>query len=60
MNDSANTQQQTSFNVLLIGDSCTDEYKIGTVERISPEAPVPIVKIVDSYKIGRASYRERV
>jgi D-beta-D-heptose 7-phosphate kinase/D-beta-D-heptose 1-phosphate adenosyltransferase len=36
---------------LLIGDSCTDEYKIGTVDRLSPEAPVPVVKIVDSYTI---------
>jgi D-beta-D-heptose 7-phosphate kinase/D-beta-D-heptose 1-phosphate adenosyltransferase len=56
MTESANTQQPTSFNVLLIGDSCTDEYKIGTVERISPEAPVPVVKIVDSYTLpGMAS-----
>lgn len=38
-----------SFNVLLIGDSCIDEYKIGTVDRLSPEAPVPVVKIVDEY-----------
>jgi D-beta-D-heptose 7-phosphate kinase/D-beta-D-heptose 1-phosphate adenosyltransferase len=30
---------------LLIGDSCLDEYHYGTVERISPEAPVPILKI---------------
>ena len=51
MNDSANTQQQTSFNVLLIGDSCIDEYKIGTVERLSPEAPVPVIKIVETYTI---------
>lgn len=46
-----NTQAQKSLNVLLIGDSCTDEYKIGTVDRLSPEAPVPVVKIVDSYTI---------
>lgn len=45
------TQAQKSLNVLLIGDSCTDEYKIGTVDRLSPEAPVPVVKIVDSYTI---------
>jgi D-beta-D-heptose 7-phosphate kinase/D-beta-D-heptose 1-phosphate adenosyltransferase len=42
------TPQQKSFNVLLIGDSCIDEYKIGTVDRLSPEAPVPVVKIVDT------------
>lgn len=36
---------QDSFNVLLIGDSCIDEYKIGTVDRLSPEAPVPVIKL---------------
>lgn len=41
------TLQQDSFNVLLIGDSCIDEYKIGTVDRLSPEAPVPVIKITD-------------
>jgi D-beta-D-heptose 7-phosphate kinase/D-beta-D-heptose 1-phosphate adenosyltransferase len=35
---------------LLIGDSCTDEYYIGTCDRLSPEAPVPVIKIVDHYK----------
>jgi D-beta-D-heptose 7-phosphate kinase/D-beta-D-heptose 1-phosphate adenosyltransferase len=56
MTELATIQQQTSFNVLLIGDSCIDEYKIGTVDRLSPEAPVPVIKIVDSYTIpGMAS-----
>ena len=45
------TQQQTSFNVLLIGDSCTDKYNIGTVDRISPEAPVPVLKIINTYEL---------
>jgi bifunctional ADP-heptose synthase (sugar kinase/adenylyltransferase) len=31
------------MNILLIGDNCIDEYNYGTVERISPEAPVPIL-----------------
>jgi bifunctional ADP-heptose synthase (sugar kinase/adenylyltransferase) len=44
MSDSVNTQQQTSLNVLLIGDNCTDVYQYGTVDRISPEAPVPVFK----------------
>jgi D-beta-D-heptose 7-phosphate kinase/D-beta-D-heptose 1-phosphate adenosyltransferase len=39
-----NTQQLTSFNVLLIGDDCSDVYQYGTVDRISPEAPVPVFK----------------
>ena len=51
MTGSATIQQQTSYNVLLIGDSCTDRYNIGTVDRLSPEAPVPIMKIVDSYDL---------
>ena len=56
MTESAITRQQTSFTVLLIGDSCTDRYNIGTVDRLSPEAPVPIMKIVDSYSLpGMAS-----
>ena len=38
----------TSFKnarVLVVGDAMLDRYWIGEVERISPEAPVPIVKI---------------
>ncbi|MGD2072716.1 MAG: PfkB family carbohydrate kinase [Candidatus Thorarchaeota archaeon] len=31
-------------NVLVVGDIMLDKYIIGEVERISPEAPVPIVK----------------
>lgn len=31
--------------VLIIGDIMLDEYLIGAVERISPEAPVPVVQI---------------
>lgn len=37
-----NIQQQKSFNVLLIGDACDDVYTYGYVNRISPEAPVPV------------------
>jgi len=36
------TQQAKQFNVLLIGDDCIDVYQFGTVDRISPEAPVPV------------------
>tara|TARA_B100000035_G_scaffold315222_2_gene334536 strand:- start:3816 stop:4598 length:783 start_codon:yes stop_codon:yes gene_type:complete len=32
-------------NILLIGDSCTDVYDYGTCDRISPEAPVPVLKV---------------
>jgi D-beta-D-heptose 7-phosphate kinase/D-beta-D-heptose 1-phosphate adenosyltransferase len=56
MTESANTQQPTSFNVLLIGDNCVDEYQIGTIDRLSPEAPVPVIKIVETITVpGMAS-----
>ena len=51
MNSLNNTPQQNSFNVLLIGDSCIDEYKIGTVDRLSPEAPVPVIKLTNEYSL---------
>jgi bifunctional ADP-heptose synthase (sugar kinase/adenylyltransferase) len=31
------------MKILVIGDSCTDIFKYGKVERIAPEAPVPII-----------------
>jgi D-beta-D-heptose 7-phosphate kinase/D-beta-D-heptose 1-phosphate adenosyltransferase len=42
MTESANIPQRTQFNVLVIGDACVDTYVYGTVDRISPEAPVPV------------------
>jgi len=41
------TLQQKKFKILLIGDNCTDVYQYGTVDRISPEAPIPV--FVPSY-----------
>lgn len=35
------------MKILLIGDSCVDEYHYGTIERLSPEAPVPVFKLID-------------
>ena len=37
------TLQQKSFKVLLIGDSCIDQYVYGEVKRLNQEAPVPIL-----------------
>jgi len=48
MNEFQNTQQPVKYKVLLIGDSCTDEYHYGVVKRISPEAPVPIFNFLYS------------
>lgn len=36
-------QPQKQFKVLLIGETCKDEYVYGDVNRISPEAPVPVL-----------------
>jgi bifunctional ADP-heptose synthase (sugar kinase/adenylyltransferase) len=36
------TVQQKKFKILLLGDGCTDVYQYGLVDRISPEAPVPV------------------
>ena len=41
MNEQTN-QLQKQFSVLLIGDKGTDLYTYGNVERISPEAPIPV------------------
>jgi D-beta-D-heptose 7-phosphate kinase/D-beta-D-heptose 1-phosphate adenosyltransferase len=50
-----NIQPQKSFKVLLIGDSCVDEYVYGTCDRLSPEAPVPVHLYKESKKfIGMA------
>ena len=36
-------QQQKQYKVLLIGETCEDTYIFGSVDRISPEAPVPVL-----------------
>ena len=42
--------------ILVIGDVMVDTYLIGNVERISPEAPVPICDVHDrKYKLGGAA-----
>ena len=35
--------QQKHSKILVIGETCLDRYVFGTCERISPEAPVPIL-----------------
>lgn len=42
--------------VLVIGDAILDVYHLGRVDRISPEAPVPIVQVVKTeHKLGGAA-----
>jgi D-beta-D-heptose 7-phosphate kinase/D-beta-D-heptose 1-phosphate adenosyltransferase len=42
MIESETTPQPKQFKILLIGDNCKDIYQYGTIDRISPEAPVPV------------------
>ena len=50
-----NIQPQKQYKILLIGDDCVDVYQYGTVDRISPEAPVPVFKFVwEEQKPGMA------
>jgi D-beta-D-heptose 7-phosphate kinase/D-beta-D-heptose 1-phosphate adenosyltransferase len=42
MTELADIQQQKPFNILLIGDNCIDIYQYGNVDRLSPEAPIPV------------------
>ena len=37
----------TGRRVLLIGDFMLDRYVVGEVERVSPEAPVPVLRVVN-------------
>jgi D-glycero-beta-D-manno-heptose-7-phosphate kinase len=37
-------------NIFLVGDIMLDKYIVGDVDRISPEAPVPVVKVTDEFE----------
>jgi D-glycero-beta-D-manno-heptose-7-phosphate kinase len=37
-------QQPESLKVIVIGDACIDKYHYGHCERLSPEAPVPVLR----------------
>ena len=41
-------QQHKQLNVLIIGDSCIDIYHYGTCDRLSLEAPVPVLKHIET------------
>lgn len=48
--------QLAKARVLVVGDAMLDRYWHGTVDRISPEAPVPVVKISrEEERIGAAA-----
>ena len=46
----------TKLNVLIIGDVMLDSYIWGVVDRISPEAPVPIINVhKKDFRLGGAA-----
>lgn len=49
-------QQLAQAHVLVVGDAMLDRYWHGAVDRISPEAPVPVVKVSrEEERIGAAA-----
>lgn len=51
-----NKEQLAKARVLVVGDAMLDRYWYGAVERISPEAPVPVVKVNrEEERIGAAA-----
>ena len=52
MNELMDIQRLKSLKVLLIGDSCIDLYYYGVCQRMSPEAPVPVFKVLRTEKSG--------
>lgn len=44
--------QPKKFKILLIGDACIDIYVYGSVQRISPEAPVPVFEPINELVKG--------
>ena len=49
---STDIQQQKQSRILVIGDSCTDVYHYGRCDRLSPEAPVPVFTLKNSFSTG--------
>jgi D-glycero-beta-D-manno-heptose-7-phosphate kinase len=49
-------EQMAQARVLVVGDAMLDRYWFGAVDRISPEAPVPVVRITrEEERIGAAA-----
>ena len=49
-------QQVARARVLVVGDVMLDRYWYGSVDRISPEAPVPVVRVTrQEERLGGAS-----
>lgn len=49
-------EQLSAARVLVVGDAMLDRYWFGAVDRISPEAPVPVVRVTrEEERIGAAA-----
>ncbi|MEO8746977.1 MAG: D-glycero-beta-D-manno-heptose 1-phosphate adenylyltransferase [Rhodanobacter sp.] len=49
-------QRAAGVVVWVVGDIMLDEYAVGEVDRISPEAPVPVLRVCDvEYRLGGAA-----
>lgn len=49
-------ERYAGVRVWVVGDLMLDEYVMGAVDRISPEAPVPVVRVRDTeYRLGGAA-----
>ena len=40
------------MKILVVGDSCTDEYLYGACDRMAPEAPVPVFVLLERVTTG--------
>jgi D-beta-D-heptose 7-phosphate kinase/D-beta-D-heptose 1-phosphate adenosyltransferase len=49
-------EHYSGLHIWVVGDLMLDEYVMGAVERISPEAPVPVVRVRDTeHRLGGAA-----
>ena len=48
-----NQIKKSKSKILVVGDLMLDRFIFGKVERISPEAPIPIVKLQKKKNVGR-------
>ncbi len=49
-------ERHAGVRAWVVGDLMLDEYVVGAVDRISPEAPVPVVRVRDTeYRLGGAA-----
>ena len=50
-----------NLTIAVIGDLMIDDYIIGNVERISPEAPVPVVSVKEErFVLGGAGDQQKL